>query len=62
ASWQKGSVENANRLIRKYIPKKADFDEFSHKRIMNIQKKLNGRPREKLKFHTQKNEFFNKIL
>ncbi|RRC96595.1 IS30 family transposase, partial [Prevotella sp. OH937_COT-195] len=32
ASWQKGSVENANRLIRKYIPKKADFDEFSHKR------------------------------
>ena len=58
ASWQKGTVENANRLIRKYIPKKANFDEFSHKRIMNIQKKLNRRPREKLNFDTPINCFF----
>ena len=57
-SWQKGTVENANRLIRKYIPKKANFDEFSHKRIMNIQKKLNRRPREKLNFDTPINCFF----
>lgn len=58
ASWQKGTVENANKLIRKYIPKKANFDEFSHKRIMNIQKKLNRRPREKLNFDTPINCFF----
>lgn len=58
ASWQKGTVENANKLIRKYIPKKANFDEFSHKRIMNIQKKLNRRPREKLNFDTLINCFF----
>ena len=58
ASWQKGTVENANRLIRKYIPKKANFDEFSHKRIMNIQKKLNRRRREKLNFDTPINCFF----
>jgi len=57
-SWQKRTVENANRLIRKYIPKKANFDEFSHKRIMNIQKKLNRRPREKLNFDTPINCFF----
>ncbi|WP_424039430.1 IS30 family transposase [Prevotella nigrescens] len=57
-SWQKGTVENANRLIRKYIPKKANFDESSHKRIMNIQKKLNRRPREKLNFDTPINCFF----
>ena len=57
-SWQKGTVENANKLIRKYIPKKANFDEFSHKRIMNIQKKLNRRPREKLNFDTPINCFF----
>ncbi|MGP1625591.1 IS30 family transposase [Prevotella koreensis] len=58
ASWQKGSVENANKLIRKYIPKKANFDDFSHKRIMNIQKKLNRRPREKINFDTPINRFF----
>ena len=58
ASWQKGSIENANKLIRKYIPKKANFDDFSNKRIMNIQKKLNKRPREKINFYTPINRFF----
>src|SRR5690554_7553030 len=26
ASWQRGSNENFNRLVRQYIPKKVDFD------------------------------------
>ena len=38
-SWQKGAIENANKLIRKYIPKKANFDDFSDSKIMKIQKK-----------------------
>lgn len=50
ASWQKGAVENMNGLIRQYIPKGADFDDFSDQDILNIQHKLNRRPREKLKF------------
>ena len=58
ASWQKGAVENANKLIRKYIPKKANFDLFSDKKIREIQKKLNRRPREKLKFDSPKLRFF----
>ncbi len=57
-SWQKGAIENANKLIRKYIPKKANFDDFSDRKIMEIQKKLNRRPREKLDFDTPKNRFF----
>jgi len=36
--------------IRQYIPKGADFDDFSDVDILNIQHKLNRRPREKLKF------------
>ena len=40
-SWQKGAIENANKLIRKYIPKKANFNNFSDRKIMEIQKKLN---------------------
>lgn len=54
ASWQKGAVENANKLIRRYIPKHANFDDFTDKQIMDIQKKINRRPREKLKFDTPK--------
>ena len=57
-SWQKGAIENANKLIRKYIPKKAQFKDFTDRKIMNIQKKLNRRPREKLNFETPKKEFF----
>ena len=53
-SWQKGAIENANKFIRKYIPKKAYFDDFSDRRIMEIQKKLNRRPREKLTLTCQK--------
>lgn len=57
-SWQKGAIENANKLIRKYTPKKANFNNFSDRKIMEIQKKLNRRPREKLNFDTPKNRFF----
>ncbi len=46
SSWQKGAIENANKPIRKYIPKKSDFDDFSDKRIREIRKNVNRRPRE----------------
>lgn len=50
ASWQKGAIENINGLIRQYIPKGANFDDFSDDDILKIQHKLNRRPREKLNF------------
>ncbi len=49
-------------LIRQYIPKKDSFDNYTDKRIMSIQKKLNERPREKLNFSTPKCEFFKHLL
>jgi len=52
ASWQKGAIENANGLIRQYIPKGTSFNDFSDEDIKNIQLKLNRRPREKLNFET----------
>ena len=61
SSWQKGAIENANKLIRKYIPKKANFDDFSNIKISSIQKKLNRRPREKLDFNSPKKCFFNNL-
>ncbi len=58
SSWQKGAIENANKLIRRYIPKNANFNDFSNRKIMNIQHKINRRPREKLNFLSPKHEFF----
>ena len=71
SSWQKGCVENTNKLIRRYIPKNdfrfqvdkhltkhTDFNLVSPQKIMNIQKKLNNSPGEKLNFDTPKFCFF----
>lgn len=43
-SWQKGAVEHENKLIRQYIPKKSNFNDFSDNYIRNVGRKLNLRP------------------
>lgn len=60
-SWQKGAVENVNKLIRQYIPKKSNFNDFSDEYIKNVGRKLNLRPRKRLGFSTPKDEFFKLI-
>ena len=62
SSWQKGCIENTNKLVRRYIPKKANFNRFSDKFIKNVQHKLNNRPRKKLHFMTPKFVYFKNIL
>jgi IS30 family transposase len=52
SSWQKGAIENANGLIRQYIPKKTEFKYISYNYLCRICRKLNSRPREKLNFFT----------
>ena len=58
SAWQKGVIENANKLIRKYIPKKTDFNDITDDFIKKVQHKLNRRPREKLNFDTPLHCFF----
>ena len=60
-SWQKGSIENANKLIRHYIPKGTDFSTLTDAFIRKIQHKINRRPRKKLNFETPKDVFFRQI-
>jgi IS30 family transposase len=58
SSWQKGSVENANKLVRKYLPKKTNFDSIDCQKINNIQKCINNRPRKNINFQNPKTVFF----
>ena len=60
-SWQKGAIENANKLIRQYIPKGTDFSSLSDAFIHKIQYKINRRPRKKLNFKSPKEVFFEQI-
>lgn len=62
SSWQKGAIENANGLIRQYIPKAAEFSKISHQKVKQVMEKINARPREKLNFLTPNECFYEKII
>lgn len=49
-SWQKGGVENMNKLIRQYLPRNTNLENISNEDIYLIQEKLNNRPRKKLNY------------
>ena len=52
SSWQRGSNENLNGLIRQYVPKKRPFSTVTDQEIKMIQDRLNHRPRKRLGFKT----------
>jgi len=51
-SWQRGSNENFNGLLRQYIPKKRRMETVADEELTMIQNKLNHRPRTRLGFKT----------
>ena len=53
-----GEIENANKLIRQYIPKNTNIWSSNDSFVSDIQTKLNRRPREKLNFSSPLREFF----
>jgi IS30 family transposase len=58
SSWQRGTNENTNGLVRQYFPKKTDFTALSQNDIQWVNDRLNNRPRKALLFRTP-NEVFN---
>ena len=51
-SWQRGSNENFNGLLRQYVPKKRLMSTVTDEEITMIQNRLNHRPRKRLGFKT----------
>ena len=60
-SWQKGGDENLNKLVRQYLPKKADLSKVTDEDIYAIQERLNNRPRKSLNYLTP-NEITAKFI
>lgn len=52
SSWQKGSVENRNKIIRKFIPKGSDLKMYDEEDIQAIESYLNSRYLKCLKYKT----------
>ena len=52
SSWQRGTNENTNGLIRQYFPKKTDFSPLSCDDLSFVTDRLNNRPKKCLDFRT----------
>ena len=59
-SWEKGTVENINGLIRRFLPKGTDFDTISEEYIQYIENWINNRSMKILNWKSP-NEFFNSV-
>lgn len=51
-SWQRGTNENTNGLIRQFFPKGTDFTRISHHAVARAEQLLNERPRKRLGYRT----------
>ena len=59
ASWERGTNENTNGLIRQYFPKNRDFTTITQQEIDRVMHRLNNRPRKRLGFQSPNQVFFN---
>jgi transposase, IS30 family len=60
-SWEKGTVENINGLIRRFFPKGTNFDTISRRKIEYVENWINNRPMKVLNFKTP-NEKFKELM
>jgi len=58
SSWQRGTNENTNGLIRQYFPKGTNFKTISRSMLSRVEQRLNGRPRKILGYYTPSEKFY----
>ena len=51
-SWERGTNENTNGLIRQYLPKRVSMEQLTQRECTRIATKLNQRPRQRLGYRT----------
>lgn len=61
SSWERGSNENANRMVRRFVAKGRDIARFTKKRISEVEAWLNDYPRRILDFMTPNELFMNEL-
>jgi IS30 family transposase len=58
-SWERGTNENTNGLLRQYFPKKMSFADLSQTDVDDATYRLNHRPRKCLQYRTPHEVFYN---
>lgn len=59
-SWERGSNENTNGLVRRFFPKKTDFRAITNEQIQQVEYLLNTRPRKRLDWKTPYQVFYER--
>jgi IS30 family transposase len=62
SSWERWTNENTNWLLRQFVPKKTDFENFSQNQLKYFISLINYRPRKRLNYKTPYEVFFSKNL
>jgi len=62
SSWERGTNENTNGLIRRFFPKGTDFSKVSEQELKTVQEKLNNRPRKVLGYRTPNEVFMSELF
>ena len=52
SSWERGANENANGLLRGYLPKRYNIDELTQEKLDEIATDINNRLRKRLGYQT----------
>lgn len=60
-SWERGTNENTNGLLRRYFPKGTNFKELTNEMIKNAVSAINNRPRKCLKYKTPQEVFWGEV-
>jgi transposase, IS30 family len=61
ASWQKGGVENANGILRRFVPKKTKTEDCSAEQVQEYLKRINSTPRKSLGYKTPYEFFLQEV-
>ena len=61
SSWQRGTNEYHNGVLRRYLPKGTDFDTIDDEELKDIVEEINNRPRKCLGWSTPREVFYKTI-
>lgn len=61
SSWQRGTNENINKMIRRFLPKGTSFKKLKRKTVKEIQEFINTYPRKMFDFKTANYYFENEV-
>ncbi|MBS3735425.1 MAG: IS30 family transposase [Phycisphaerae bacterium] len=62
SSWERGTNENTNGLLRQYLPKGERFDQLTDWQLESMLRQLNDRPRKCLNYRTPAEVFWRRTV